>query len=81
MGSIVPFVLGGIWAYKLTSLLEGDEDGRSRLSVSRTNPVLERVYLPRAANYKLPTSVSVQMLVLMPEIKRNTPISIAFLAV
>ena len=25
----MPFVLGGIWAYKLTSLLEGDEDGRS----------------------------------------------------
>lgn len=29
MGSIVPFVLEGIWAYKLTSLLEGDEDGKS----------------------------------------------------
>lgn len=29
MGSIVPFVLEGIWAYKLTSLLEGDVDGRS----------------------------------------------------
>lgn len=29
MSSIVPFVLEGIWAYKLTSLLEGDEDGRS----------------------------------------------------
>lgn len=25
----MPFVLEGIWAYKLTSLLEGDEDGRS----------------------------------------------------
>lgn len=29
MGSIVPFVLAGIWAYKLTSLLEDDVDGRS----------------------------------------------------
>lgn len=29
MGSIVPFVLEGICAYKLTSLLEGDEGGRS----------------------------------------------------
>lgn len=32
----MPFVLEGIWAYKLTSLLEGDVDGRSGRDGPRT---------------------------------------------